>query len=188
MSRLRELLHGRRRDQRGFTAFELIVGVAVMFVITSAGLAFLESAGRTVRATSKETESLDQARVTLSRMAGEIRKSLAVSQATVTCPMSTCLIVTVADSQGGTTDVRYRFSQQDGALMRSSGDLLTGVWAAEAPVATDIVNGSTPVFCRNAACTTGGAAAIRVVLEINVEPSRPSQVIRLESYMTPRNL
>lgn len=185
MSRLRRLI--RARDERGLTAFELVVGITIMFAITSGALVFMESAGRTIRVTSKETESLDQARVTLARMAGEIRRSVAVANASITCPMSSCLIVTVPDSQGGTIDVRYRYDQQDAALLRSAGDLLTGVWGGETPVATALVNGSSPVFCRNAACSTGNPGAVKVMLLVNAEPSKPAHAVRLESYITPRN-
>lgn len=176
-----------RSGEGGFTAAELVVGVAVLFLLTAGALGFLESASRTVRVTTKETESLDLARVTLARMAAEVRSALAVHTASISCPLSTCLIITVKEG-AATTEVRYRYDGATAALLRAEGDILTGIWGSEAPVATSIRNGQTPVFTRNVGNTIGTEAAIKVVLDVNVEPSRPSQVIRLDSTLTPRNL
>lgn len=177
----------RRRDERGFTAFELTIGIAIMFVITSGALVFLESASRTIRVSSNETESLDHARIALARLGREIRGALSIHTATVTCPLSSCLILTVQEG-AGTTQVRYRYDTQAAEIVRAEGDILTNVWGTEIPLASNVRNGTTPVFTRNVGRTIGTSAAIQVVLDINVDPSKPEQVIRLDSILTPRNL
>jgi type II secretory pathway pseudopilin PulG len=185
VSRFRLLLA--RHDERGFTVFELTIGLAIMFALTSGALFFLESASRTVRVSTNETESLDHARTALPRLSREVRGALAVHAATPSCQLSTCLIVSV-EQGGGSTQVRYRYDTQAGELVRAEGDILTGVWGAEVPIASNVRNGNIPVFTRNVGRTIGTAAAIQIVLTINVDPSRPEQVIRLDSVLTPRNL
>lgn len=180
-------LFRRRRDERGFTAFELTVGVAVMLALTSGALVFLESASRTVRVSTSETASLDLARTALARIGREIRGALAIHTASTQCPLSTCLIVSVQQG-AGSTEVRYRYDAQAAELVRAEGDILSGIWGAEASIANSVRNGVAPVFTRNVGRTIGTAAAIQVVLDINVDPARPGQVIRLDSILTPRNL
>lgn len=185
MSRIRRILG--RRDERGFTSFELTIGIAIMFALTSGALVFLESASRTIRVSTSETESLDHARTALARMGHDIRGALTIHTASQACPLSSCLIVTVQDG-AGTIEVRYRYDTGSAEVLRAEGDIATGIWEGEVPVATHVRNGTIPVFSRNVGRTIGTEAAIKVVLDINVDPSRPLQVVRLDSTLTPRNL
>jgi hypothetical protein len=177
----------RSRDERGLTAFELTVGVGIMLALTAGALTFFDSANKSIRASSNQTQSLDEARVALARIGHEIRGALAIHAASTQCPLSTCLTLKVQQG-AATTDVRYSYDPAAGALNRAQGDVLTGVWGGETPVASGVRNGTTPVFSRNVGSTIGTAAAIEVVLNVSVDPSQPRDVIRLDSILTPRNL
>ena len=172
------------------TLAELLIAMLIMAVLLGSTLTFLESAARTVGTSSKEIQSLDGARVALARIEHELRVASVVQQ-TGSCPTTaTCLVMTVPVA-GGTQGVRYRYDTDAKTLYRAIGDPLLDTWGAEAPAVRDVVNGaSVAVFCRsNITCTTPSeVGATQIVLRINTDPTHPSQVFELRSYVTPRNL
>ena len=186
---MRVLQLRRRRDERGMTAFELVVGMTVMLLVSVGALSFLESAQRVVRVSTTETQSLDDARIALATISNEVHGAAAVLPATVACPEATCLVVTLLDPVTASTyDLRYRYLSTSKTLTRTKGDSLTGIWQAEVPVVKNVANGQAAVFCRTSGCVTGSSNAIEVVLDVNAEPTKPAQVVRLTAYVTPRNI
>lgn len=177
-----------RRAEAGLSTFELVMAVAILAVVSFSALDFLDSAAKTVGHSAREVQSLDDARTVLARMENELRASARVQQ-TASCPLTaTCLVITVPLTSGGIQGVRYRYDETAKVLYRATGDPLLDQWDSEAAAVRSVVNGSSPVFCRSSACTTpSDVGATLVVIQINVDPERPAEAIRLESYVTPRN-
>lgn len=182
-------------DERGLTALELTVGAALLAIVAAAALGMLAATQSRVRYTTATTESLDGARTTLARIEREVRDGAGIYE-DADCPVTTCLTVAVVPPGGGAViDVRYRFDAAVKTLFRvvgardpvTDGFLASG---AQVPVVTNVANGSTtPVFCRQAPCTTPSeTGAVQVTLVINADVARPAQGVTLTSYVTPRNL
>ena len=178
----------RHDGEAGMTLVELLVATMLMLVLAGATLVFLESSSRTVGFSGKETQALDEARTALATMAHEIRMATVMAAATASCPADTCLVITAPAPVGGYQDIRYRYDATQRTLYRTTGSALLGTWAPDAPQATDVVNSTTPVFCRaTSACTKPNENSIQIVLDVNVTPTQPQHMIVLESYATPRN-
>lgn len=188
MMRRLQGLAARFGDERGMSLAEILIAASLMMILLGASLGFLESASRAVGIAGREQRSLDDARTTLARLEHEVRAAASVADASVACPASTCLIVTIPAGGGLLEDIRYRYDEPSKTLYRATGNLLLDDWGADAAAVTNLVNSSTPVFCRASNCTTPNERSIQIVLDINVYPSGPTQTIRLQSYATPRNL
>lgn len=178
------------REERGFTLADLMVGALIMMILTAAALSILDATYRTVGHTSRETRSLDQARLALAQLDHEIHVAAAITDATTDCPSSSCLELTVPQPDGTIVDVRYTFDSDAATVNRTTGNAALGTWGPLTPVATDVRNGaSSPLFCRAPSdCATENEKAIAIVLEVNPEPTKTTETIRLATYSTPRNL
>jgi hypothetical protein len=186
MSLLRRL----HAEERGFTLADLMIGALIMMILTGAALSLLDATYRTVGNTSRETRSLDQARLALAQLDHEIRVAASIADANADCPTESCLTLAVPLPGGTIVDVRYTYSAADHIVYRKTGNALLGTWDVQTPVATDVRNVvSLPVFCRApSACTTPSEKSIAIVLDINATPAKASETVRLSSYATPRNL
>lgn len=183
-----------RRDERGLSALELLIGITLLSVMSAASMAMLISTQNRVRYTTKATESLDGARTTISRVEREIRDGARIYE-DADCPLTTCLTMAVIPP-GSTTveDVRYRYDEATKTVYRAVGtrDPMTNTFVQsgqEVPLATHVQNGTTtPVFCRKSPCTTPSeTGAVQVTLIINADAASPAQGVTLTSYVTPRN-
>ncbi len=191
---MRPFVRRSRADQRGLTILELTIGISLMLLLSATALSMLQTTQDRVRFTSKETESLDAARTTIARISREVRDAAKIYD-DADCPVATCLTVAVQPPGGGpVVDIRYRHDAAVTTLFRSIGarNPLTGEYlmsGTEGPVVTNVTNpAGTAVFCRKVVpCTVPSEKAVKVVLIVNVEPSRPSQAVTLEAYVTPRN-
>jgi hypothetical protein len=177
-------------EERGFTLADLMVGALIMMILTGAALSILDATYRTVGHSSRETRSIDQARLALAQLDHEIRVAADIADATADCPTETCLLLVVPLPGGTITDVRYTYSAADHIVYRTTGNAALGTWAALTPAVTDVHNtAALPVFCRApSACTTPNEKSIAIVLDINATPSKASETVRISSYATPRNL
>lgn len=192
MSRLRRIRAV--RDERGLSAFELLVGVSLLSLMSVAAMGMLISTQNAVRYTTKTTESLDEARTTIARVEREIRDGAKIYE-DADCPVTTCLTLAVIPP-GSTTvvDVRYLYDAGTKVLYRTVGvrDPITNAFVAsgqDVPVVSHVQNGGvTPVFCRRAPCTTPSeTGAVQVTLVVNADAVNPAQGVTLTSYVTPRN-
>lgn len=182
------MTRARPTDERGLSAVELVLAVSILLVVLASAVVFLTSAAKTVAVTTEQTQSIDEGRITLARLAGEVRRSAAVEAASGDCPLATCLILTVDGPGGAILDVRYRYDAGERTLSRSTRNLVIDPWTTEETVVRNVVNGAQPVFCRGAPCTQPLETAVQIILDLNADPDEPRQVVRLESYVTPRNL
>jgi len=191
---MRRRLRRGSRDERGLTAFELLIGVTLLSIMSAAAMAMLVSTQNRVRYTTKTTESLDGARTTLTRVEREIRDGAKIYE-DADCPVTTCLTLAVIPPGGSTVqDVRYRYDVAAKTLYRSIGtrDPMTNTFViagAEVPMVSYVQNGTaTPVFCRQAPCTTPSeTGAVQVTLIVNADTVNPAKGVTLTSYVTPRN-
>lgn len=190
--RLRRIL--RRRDQRGLTALELLIGVSLLSLMSVAAMSMLNATQNRVRYTSKTTESLDGARTTITRIVREIRDGASIYE-DGDCPVTTCLTVSAVPAGGGPViDIRYRYDIASKTVFRSQGarNPANNTYAPsgpEVPVVTFVQNGAvTPVFCRKSPCTTPSeTGAVQVTLIVNADSVNPARGVTLTSYVTPRN-
>ena len=184
----------KRRGEGGLTAFELLIAVTLLAVMSAAAMGMLISTQNRVRYTSKTTESLDGARTTLGRLEREIRDGAKIYE-DGDCPVTTCLTFVVAPTGGGPLiDVRYRYDVAAKILYRSQGtrNVLTNTYVMsgnDVPVVRSVQNGSvTPVFCRKCpGATPSETGAVQITLIVNADATKPTRGVTLTSYVTPRN-
>jgi type II secretory pathway component PulJ len=170
----------RLREQRGYTAFELLFASTLFIALLVTTLKPLDSFWGINADNERESETQDVTRRTIDRLATELRsaggQAVAIDKAGPSDVVfgwvdpNPAAAPTVGGNETGVKRVRYCLSgttliRQERSWTTAAAPALTSTlcpeptpWSASETVATDVTNGATPLFTYNAV-PCGNAAA-----------------------------
>jgi type II secretory pathway component PulJ len=203
----------RLQEQEGMTLVEVLLAATLMIVVLGATLTTLNSFERNVKANDEQNTAQDETRNALDLMARDLRN---LASPTPNLPHAIDVhepFDIVFQSEGkekpaaslnvqNTTRVRYCLNEESGILYRQTQtwetalppgvastatcDGSTAGWARSQAVATNVVNGTRPLFTYNSTQSTS-ITEVTSQLFVDVNPERVPSEVNLQTAVFLRN-
>jgi Tfp pilus assembly protein PilW len=202
------------RDQRGYTAIEFLVASVVFISLLTAVLTPFDSFWQSNARNTQQNESQDQARQTIDRLAADLRsvsgqtqlidKAGATDIVFKTTDPNTALSGTNTDNEKrvrycltGTTLIRQEqlwTTATPPAVASTSACPGVAPWTAQnnssatyAPIAANVVNGSTPIFTYDNS-VAANVKQVSIDLLVDTTPGVSPNTTELKTAVTLRNV